>query len=238
MINRLIHRSIACLFVLVFALGLPLHLVQAAGIQAVLNEEDASGASVELLLKDTPEYVDDSLQSFNEPLTIQAYQDYRETTERMKQAALKKKQEQLAKAKQAEEAKLRKAKAKAAAEAAMAVSERDLHLLARIVYAESRGEPFIGQVAVAAVVLNRVQSSEFPDTIEGVIEQPRAFTAVDDGQYELQPDSTAYKAAREALRGTDPTGGALYYFNPKTATSKWIWSRTRTIQIGRHIFAK
>jgi N-acetylmuramoyl-L-alanine amidase len=156
----------------------------------------------------------------------------------MKQAALKKKQEQLAKAKQAEEAKLRKAKAKAAAEAAMAVSERDLHLLARIVYAESRGEPFIGQVAVAAVVLNRVQSSEFPDTIEGVIEQPRAFTAVDNGQYELQPDSTAYKAAREALRGTDPTGGTLYYFNPKTATSKWIWSRTRTIQIGRHIFAK
>ncbi|QAY68379.1 hypothetical protein ET464_05945 [Paenibacillus protaetiae] len=122
--------------------------------------------------------------------------------------------------------------------AGIAVSERELNLLARIIYAESRGEPMLGQIAVAAVVLNRVQAKGFPKTIEGVIEQPRAFTAVDDGQYNLQPDSAAYEAAIEALKGKDPTGGALYYFNPQTATSKWIWSRKQTIKIGRHIFAK
>ncbi|ANY69201.1 spore cortex-lytic enzyme [Paenibacillus sp. BIHB 4019] len=117
------------------------------------------------------------------------------------------------------------------------VSEHELNLLARIIFAESRGEPFKGQVAVGAVVMNRLASSQFPDTLKGVIEQPGAFTAVDDGQYKLQPDSTAYKAAVEAIAGNDPSNGALYYFNPKTATSSWIWTREQLIQIGNHIFA-
>ncbi|MCA0758004.1 spore cortex-lytic enzyme [Paenibacillus sp. N4] len=119
----------------------------------------------------------------------------------------------------------------------VSVSQAELNMLARIIYAESRGEPYEGQVAVGAVVLNRVESSSFPDTIKGVIEQPRAFTAVDDGQYKLKPNETAYQAAMEAVRGIDPTNGALYYFNPETATSKWIWSRKQTLKIGRHVFA-
>lgn len=119
----------------------------------------------------------------------------------------------------------------------VSVNQKELDLLARIIYAESRGEPFKGQIAVGAVVMNRVAASGFPDTVQGVIEQPGAFTAVDDGQYDLTPDSTAYKAALEAVRGNDPTDGALYYFNPDTATSKWIWSRQQTVKIGRHIFA-
>ncbi|KQO00657.1 cell wall hydrolase [Paenibacillus sp. Leaf72] len=119
----------------------------------------------------------------------------------------------------------------------VSVSEHELNLLARIIFAESRGEPFKGQVAVGAVVMNRLASSQFPDTIKGVIEQPGAFTAVDDGQYRLQPDSTAYKAAVEAIAGNDPSNGALYYFNPKTATSSWIWTREQLLQIGNHIFA-
>nr|WP_284238904.1 cell wall hydrolase [Paenibacillus glycanilyticus] len=116
-------------------------------------------------------------------------------------------------------------------------NQKELDLLARIIYAEARGESYKGQVAVAAVVLNRLASDEFPKTIKGVIEQSGAFTAVNDGQYKLTPNSTAYKAALDALKGNDPTGGALYYFNPKTATSKWIWSRKQTVQIGNHIFA-
>lgn len=91
-------------------------------------------------------------------------------------------------------------------------------------------------VAVAAVVLNRVESSNFPSTIAGVIYQPGAFTAVDDGQINLEPNQTAYNAARDALNGWDPTGGSLYYFNPNTATNKWIWSRPHTITIGKHRF--
>ncbi|MBD2869763.1 spore cortex-lytic enzyme [Paenibacillus arenilitoris] len=119
----------------------------------------------------------------------------------------------------------------------VSVNQKELDLLARIIYAEARGESYKGQVAVGAVVMNRLASSSFPDTIRGVIEQPRAFTAVDDGQYYLKPDSTAYKAALEAVRGYDPTSGALYYFNPDTATSDWIWSRKQTSKIGKHIFA-
>ena len=119
----------------------------------------------------------------------------------------------------------------------VSVSEHELNLLARIIFAESRGEPFKGQVAVGAVVMNRLASSQFPDTLKGIIEQPGAFTAVDDGQYQLKPDSTAYKAAVEAVAGNDPTHGALYYFNPKTATSSWIWTREQIVQIGNHIFA-
>ncbi|MGO4376180.1 cell wall hydrolase, partial [Paenibacillus sp. MCAF20] len=119
----------------------------------------------------------------------------------------------------------------------VSVNQKELDLLARIIYAESRGEPYKGQIAVGAVVMNRVAASDFPNTVQGVIEQPGAFTAVDDGQYYMKPDSTAYKAALEAIRGNDPTNGALYYFNPDTATSKWIWSRQQTLKIGRHIFA-
>lgn len=116
-------------------------------------------------------------------------------------------------------------------------SSNDLNLLARCVYAEARGEPYTGQVAVAAVVLNRVRSASFPNTIAGVIYQPYAFTAVDDGQINLTPNSTAYKAAQDALNGWDPTYGCLYYYNPATATSSWIWSRQTVVTIGKHVFA-
>ena len=116
-------------------------------------------------------------------------------------------------------------------------SSSDLNLLARCVYAEARGEPYTGQVAVAAVVLNRVKSASFPNTIAGVIYQPYAFTAVDDGQINLTPNNTAYKAAQDALNGWDPTYGCLYYYNPATATSSWIWSRQTVVTIGKHVFA-
>lgn len=119
----------------------------------------------------------------------------------------------------------------------VSVNKAELDMLARIIYAEARGEPYKGQVAVGAVVMNRLASSNFPNSIKGVIEQPQAFTAVDDGQYKLRPDNIAYQAAQDAVRGYDPTNGALYYFNPKTATSEWIWSRRQTSRIGRHIFA-
>ena len=118
------------------------------------------------------------------------------------------------------------------------VSNSDLNLLAKIVYAEARGEVYTGQVAIAAVVLNRVKSSSFPNTIAGVIYQPGAFTAVSDGQINLTPNSTAKKAAQDALNGWDPTYGSIYYFNPNTATSAWIWSRPYVITIGKHRFCK
>lgn len=118
------------------------------------------------------------------------------------------------------------------------VSSANLDLLAKCVYAEARGEPYVGQVAVAAVVLNRVKSASFPNTIAGVIYQPWAFTAVNDGQINLSPNATAIKAAKDALNGWDPTNGCLYYYNPSTATSKWIWSRTVMLSIGKHNFAK
>ena len=113
----------------------------------------------------------------------------------------------------------------------------DLYLLAKLVYSEARGEPYTGQVAVAAVCLNRVASPDFPNTISGVIFQPWAFTATHDGQFELEPNSTAYQAAQDALNGWDPTYGSLYYYNPVTATSQWIFTRTTVVQIGKHIFA-
>lgn len=114
----------------------------------------------------------------------------------------------------------------------------NLNLLARVVYGEARGEPYSGQVAVAAVVLNRVKSSSFPNTISGVVYQAGAFDAVRDGQINLSPNSTAIKAAQDALNGWDPSYGAIYYFNPSTATNKWIWSRPMTVTIGRHRFCK
>jgi len=117
-------------------------------------------------------------------------------------------------------------------------SSSDLQLLARCVYGEARGEPYTGQVAVAAVILNRVKSSSFPNTVAGVIYQKGAFTAVSDGQINLSPNSTAYQAAQDALNGWDPTNGCLYYYNPATATSKWIWSLTVHLRIGRHSFCK
>ena len=117
-------------------------------------------------------------------------------------------------------------------------SNSDLNLLARTVYAEARGEPYAGQVAVAAVVLNRVKSSSFPNTISGVVYQPGAFTAVSDGQINLSPNQTAYNAAKDALNGWNPCYGAIYYFNPNTATNAWIWSRPHVITIGKHRFCK
>ena len=114
----------------------------------------------------------------------------------------------------------------------------NLNLLSRLVYAESRGEPYSGQVAVAAVVLNRVSSSSFPNTIAGVIYQSGAFDAVSDGQINMTPDATAKKAAQDAINGWDPSYGAIYYFNPNTATNKWIWSRPLTVVIGKHRFCK
>lgn len=113
----------------------------------------------------------------------------------------------------------------------------DIYLLAKCIHAEARGEPYLGQVAVGAVVLNRVKSSAFPNSISGVIYQPYAFTAVIDGQINLEPNETAYSAARDAMNGWDPTNGCLYYYNPATATSSWIWTRTVKLTIGKHRFA-
>ncbi len=117
-------------------------------------------------------------------------------------------------------------------------NSNDLNLLARVVYGEARGEPYAGQVAVAAVTLNRVKSSSFPNTLAGVVYQSGAYDAVRDGQINLTPDSTAKKAAQDAMNGWDPSYGAIYYFNPATATNKWIWSRPMTVTIGNHRFCK
>lgn len=113
----------------------------------------------------------------------------------------------------------------------------EVYLLAKTIYAEGRGEPYVGQVAIGAVVMNRVRSASFPNTISGVVYQKGAFTAVDDGQINLAPNETAMKAARDALNGWDPTGGALYYYNPAVATSSWIFDRQTVTVIGKHIFA-
>ena len=113
----------------------------------------------------------------------------------------------------------------------------DLYLLAKCIYAEARGESYTGQVAVGAVVLNRVASSQFPNTISGVIYQRHAFTAVSDGQINLEPDKTAMNAASDAMNGWDPTYGCLYYYNPAVATSSWIFNRQTVTTIGKHVFA-
>ncbi len=116
----------------------------------------------------------------------------------------------------------------------------DVQLLARAINGEARGESYEGQVAVGAVILNRVESSDFPNTIAGVIYEPGAFTAVSDGQINVTIDenSTVFKAAQDALNGWDPTNGCLYYFNPNTATNSWIWSKTIVKTIGKHHFCK
>lgn len=117
-------------------------------------------------------------------------------------------------------------------------SQNDIKLMANAVHGESRGEPYIGQVAVASVILNRVQSASFPNTVSGVIFEPGAFTAVADGQIWLTPNETSKKAVLDAINGWDPTGEAIYYFNPDTATSAWIWGRPQIKRIGKHIFCK
>lgn len=112
----------------------------------------------------------------------------------------------------------------------------EVALLARVISAEARGEPYSGQVAVGAVILNRVGHPSFPNTLAGVVYQPGAFTCMDDGQIDQPVAESAVRAAREALNGSDPSGGAIYYFNPNTATSAWIWSRPLIKVIGNHRF--
>ena len=114
----------------------------------------------------------------------------------------------------------------------------DVYLLAQCIYSESRGEPYKGQVAVGAVVLNRVKSSAFPNSISGVIYQKGAFSAVDDGQINLTPNDSALKAAKDAMNGWDPTGGCLYYYNPAKTSNRWIRSRPVVLRIGNHVFCK
>lgn len=118
------------------------------------------------------------------------------------------------------------------------VNNTDLNLLSKLVHGEARGEPYKGMVAVAATVLNRVADSRFPNSIAGVIYQSGAYTCVDDGQINLEASSQARKAAQDAINGWDPTSGCIYYFNPDTATSSWIWSRPQVMTIGKHIFCK
>ncbi len=112
----------------------------------------------------------------------------------------------------------------------------DVSMLARAIHAEAKGEPYLGQVAVGAVILNRVRNAKFPNTVAGVIYQPCAFEPVKRGTINEAPGESALKAARDAMNGWDPTGGALYFWNPGTATSSWIWSRKVTLRIGRHVF--
>jgi N-acetylmuramoyl-L-alanine amidase len=119
-----------------------------------------------------------------------------------------------------------------------ASNDKDVYLLARAVYGEGRGEPYKGQVAIAAVILNRVDNPNFPNSIAGVVYQPGAFDVVADGQINMAPDSSAVKAARDAINGWDPTYGCIYYYNPATATSSWIWSRPIIVIIGNHNFCK
>lgn len=117
-------------------------------------------------------------------------------------------------------------------------SANDIKLMANAVHGEARGEPYEGKVAVAAVILNRVDNASFPNSVSGVIFEPGAFTAVSDGQIWLTPDKEAKKAVIDAVNGWDPTGNCIYYFNPDTATSAWIWSRPQVKTIGKHIFCK
>lgn len=116
------------------------------------------------------------------------------------------------------------------------VTANEMELMAKAVYGEARGESTLGQIAVAAVILNRLDSPEFPNTITEVIYEPWAFTCVNDGQINLTPNTQAYQAVKEALTGYDPTMGSTYYWNPLTATSPWIWSRAVVVQIGSHLF--
>lgn len=120
--------------------------------------------------------------------------------------------------------------------AAGTVSSNDVYVLSKVISGEARGETYLGQVAVGAVIINRVKNSNFPNSVYGVVFEPGAFDAVSDGQYYSPPSASAVKAARAAINGWDPSGGALYYWNPATATSRWIWSRRIIARIGRHVF--
>lgn len=131
-----------------------------------------------------------------------------------------------------------KPKASSSSTGRLSVTNHERELMARAVYSEARGEPFQGQVAVAAVIINRVNHPEFPNTVSGVIYEPWAFTAVHDGQFWLTPNQTAFAAVEEALAGSDPSGGAIFYYNPVTATNQWIRSRPVIASIGRHVFAR
>lgn len=122
--------------------------------------------------------------------------------------------------------------------AAGAGQQNDLYLLAKMISAEARGEPYVGQVAVGAVILNRVRHPSFPNTIAGVLYQPGAFTALADGQFRQEPEEEARRAAQDAMNGWDPSGGAIYYYNPAKSTSSWIFSRETIAVIGKHVFAK
>ncbi len=123
------------------------------------------------------------------------------------------------------------------AESVGGFTSSDVYLLAKTIHAEGRGEPYTGQVAIGAVILNRVRDNGFPNTVSGVVYQKGAFTAVDDGQINLEPNETAMKAAKDAIGGWDPSGGALYYYNPAIATSAWIFNRETVTVIGKHVFA-
>jgi N-acetylmuramoyl-L-alanine amidase len=118
------------------------------------------------------------------------------------------------------------------------VSSNDVYVLSKIIHGEARGESFLGQVAVGAVIVNRTRNANFPNSVYGVVFEPGAFDAVSDGQYYSTPNASSVRAARSAINGWDPTGGALYYWNPVTATSRWIWSRPIIARIGRHVFAR
>jgi N-acetylmuramoyl-L-alanine amidase len=152
------------------------------------------------------------------------------------QITVEEKNNTIIEAEQKEEKKV-KAIAEEQTEMEVAITNKEYDLLARAVYSEARGEPFQGQVAIAAVILNRVEHENFPDSISDVIFQPSAFTAVQDGQFWLTPDSSAYEAVEKALAGNDPSGGATFYYNPVTATSQWIYSRPIITAIGKHVFA-
>jgi N-acetylmuramoyl-L-alanine amidase len=126
----------------------------------------------------------------------------------------------------------------AAAASSSVAASGDAYMLAKLISGEARGESFIGQVAVGAVVMNRLQNPSFPNSLSGVVFEPGAFDAVGDGQYHKEPTTSAVQAAQSALAGWDPTGGALYYWNPISATSDWVWSRSIIARIGRHVFAR
>ena len=126
----------------------------------------------------------------------------------------------------------------AAAKKGGTVSSNDVYVLSKIISGEARGESYLGQVAVGGVIVNRVKNPNFPNSVYGVVFEPGAFTAVSDGQYYRSPTSSAIKAAQTAINGWDPSGGALYYWNPATATSRWIWSRKIIARIGKHVFGR
>ena len=168
----------------------------------------------------------------------QAQQNQQQKQQQQAQQNQQQKQQQQAQQQKQQQQAQQKQKDSTAVNLPGGYSQNDIQLMANAVYGESRGEPYIGQVAVASVILNRVKSPIFPNTIAGVIFEPRAFTAVADGQIWLTPNEQAKKAVIDAINGFDPSEQALYYFNPDTATSGWIWGRPQIKRIGKHIFCE